>query len=320
MISAAHCHVRVGVDWPRIIVVWNTWSLPAGLCTRFSRQSIGRLVFALRRQPGGVRAVNETVDDWSGFDGAFSETSPGDEEPPAGTGLDERSVAPLAADSGPEAVEGDSGDTRARVEEDASPLELDTIGDDDLAGTAYAPRAVRETLVSQAAETQASLIRIEGAVQEFQARTAAAEDVNRKLHSRVETLQKDQVRSLLKPVFERLANLHTQAVDAARRIHHDSDSSAEFEYFAGSIEELLDLYDLESVEAEVGQPLDTKKHHATRPQVTDQPDLEATIQRVQRQGFAFRGADRVFLPARVGVYRYVESDEERSPDDSLLHP
>lgn len=183
-------------------------------------------------------------------------------------------------------------------------------------------QGLSESLRGFFAETHTALVRIDEATRSFHERALAYEKVNQQLHARVEALQADQVRSLLKPAFERLATLHTQAADAASSCRErDRESAEEFEYFAASIEELLGLYDLESVAAEVGERLDVKKHHATRMKKTSDPDLDGTIQRVQRQGFAFSGAERVFLPARVGVYRHVQSEaaDRSSSEEAVDH-
>lgn len=141
-------------------------------------------------------------------------------------------------------------------------------------------------------------------IDDFHLRSAEYEANARLLHARVESLQQDQIRALLKPAFERLASLHAQASDIAAGGNADTNSADEFAFFATAIEELLDLYDLASVEAAVGARFDAKRHHAARTASTTDPDQDGTIQRVIRQGFAFAGSDRVLLPARVGVFRY----------------
>lgn len=138
----------------------------------------------------------------------------------------------------------------------------------------------------------------------FHARAAAYEENARALHSRIETLQHDQVRALLKPFFERLAALHAQAKDSAERFADDSESAEDFRFFSGAIEDMFSLYDIDSVEATAGGPFDPKTQQPSRVIPTDDPARDGTVHRVVRQGFIFAGAERVFLPARVSVYRH----------------
>ncbi len=147
-------------------------------------------------------------------------------------------------------------------------------------------------------------------VARFHERALGYEANARQLHSRVEELQQDQVRVLLKPIFERLATLHAQANDiAAQRLNDSPDVAGDFLFFANSIEEALALYDLDSIQAEAGMPFDAKQQQAVRVVKTDQQDLDGTLQRVVRQGFIFASAERVLLPARVAVFRYEEPNE-----------
>lgn len=147
----------------------------------------------------------------------------------------------------------------------------------------------------------------------FHERAAAYENNARALHARIEKLQDDQVRSLLKPFFERLSTLHAQALDSSAALAEDAPGAAEdFEYFAETIEDMFSLYDIDSVGAAVGKPFDARLHQSARTVATDDPSLDATIQRVARQGFIFAGADRVLLPARVSVFRYSHPTDIKS--------
>lgn len=159
--------------------------------------------------------------------------------------------------------------------------------------------------VEELANPREVIERIDASLAAFNQRASEYEATNRLLHARVEELQHDQVRSLLKPVFERLASLHAQATEAAGSTRdRDAGSAEEFDFFATSIDELLGLYDIDSVGAAVGQPFDSKRHHATRVKSTDVPELDGIVQRLHRQGYTLAGSDRVLLPARVSVYRF----------------
>src|SRR5699024_7812459 len=98
---------------------------------------------------------------------------------------------------------------------------------------------------------------------------------------------------------------------------HDPDSGDDFRYYADAIEDMFSLYDIDSVGATAGGAFDAKMHQAARVIPTDDPALDGTVQRVARQGFIFAGAERVFLPARVSVYRHTPpapSDPNGSDD------
>lgn len=164
---------------------------------------------------------------------------------------------------------------------------------------------------AKSAEDKIDQLRAEATA--FHERAAAYENNARTLHARIEKLQDDQVRSLLKPFFERLSTLHAQALDSSAALAENTPEAAEdFEYFSETIEDMFSLYDIDSVDAAVGKPFDARLHQSARIVPTDDPALDATIQRVARQGFIFAGADRVFLPARVSVFRYMPTTDTGS--------
>jgi molecular chaperone GrpE (heat shock protein) len=197
---------------------------------------------------------------------------------------------------------GDTAEARADSDADEATEPVQTAGPTDAP-----PASEPETpdLAAQLERTHAVVERIDTSLVAFHQRAAEYEATNRLLHSRVEELQQDQVRALLKPVFERLASLHAQATEMADKNRSaDAGSADEFDYFATTIDELLALYDLDSVAAAAGQVFDSKKHHAARIKTTDDQALDSIVHKVHRQGYTLAGADRVLLPARVSVYRY----------------
>jgi molecular chaperone GrpE (heat shock protein) len=173
-----------------------------------------------------------------------------------------------------------------------------------------------EDIVAQLERSRTVIERIEASLTAFHHRASEYEATNRMLHARIEELQQDQVRLLLKPVFERLASLNAQATEVARSNRDaDAGSADEFEFFATSINELLALYDIDSIAAAVGQPFDSKVHHAGRIKSTDDPARDGMVQRIHRQGYRLAGSDRVLLPARVSVYRYTGDEVAPQSDD-----
>lgn len=177
-------------------------------------------------------------------------------------------------------------------------------GEEPVAGPA-GPSAAEGLLERVTARLEAAERVSEGLVEILKQRVQSLEDVNRQLHRRVEDLSQDQTKTLLKPVYERLAALHTTAAGAAEESRTSAPSAAvDFEFIATAIEELLGLYDIDSVGAEPGQQFDATVHHAAQVKKTDDPGQDNVIHRVVRQGFTQIGAERTLLPARVSVYRY----------------
>ncbi|MHA7666795.1 nucleotide exchange factor GrpE [Mycolicibacterium sp. HS_4_1] len=145
------------------------------------------------------------------------------------------------------------------------------------------------------------------ALERFHSRAEQYESIIRRMQSRIEELQADQVRELLKPVILKLASLHTEAAEAEARASTREDDSArkDFDYFVSEIEEVLSLLDIESIKVSTGDEFDASKHAARRRVDTDDPSLDRRVGKILRQGFTFVGAERVFVPAMVNVYRYV---------------
>lgn len=175
--------------------------------------------------------------------------------------------------------------------------------------------ALLETSRASGEATACAITELGEQVARFHERSQGHESNARLMHARIEELQQDQVRALLKPAFERLASLHAQASDIAaqKRDQEDKTAAEDFAYFADSIEDLMSLYDLHSVRAAAGDSFDARRHQASRAVKSADEVLDGSVQRVIRQGFGFAGSDRVFLPARVAVYRYeLPADPEPS--------
>lgn len=180
-----------------------------------------------------------------------------------------------------------------------------------------------ETENENTLSTEEILTRIETLATGFNQRSQAHEETIRKMHRRIEELQEDQVRTLLKPVFERLAGLHAQSDEGAEQARsgtlNQSNTIKILEQFKDSIEDLLSMLDVESVEATIGETVDRKKHYAVKTKKTGNKSLDKTIYKVQRQGFTFVGAERVMLPARVIAYKYDASlDTPEAPQPESL--
>lgn len=148
-------------------------------------------------------------------------------------------------------------------------------------------------------------------IRRFHERTERHEQIIRQMQERITELQGDQVQALLKPALVRFAGLHAQASDAeAEAIERGEHAARDLAFFRTAIEEALALIDLDSVAAAVGIPFDPARHHATGVVATPARELDQTVQRVIRQGFAYTDATRTAIPAQVVIFRYEAADDE----------
>lgn len=164
--------------------------------------------------------------------------------------------------------------------------------------------ATDDDLVPVAKET---LTAMTDALERFHGRAEQYETIIRRMQNRVEELQSDQVRELLKPVIIKLATLHTEASAGVARASGREDDSArkDFDYFVSEIEETLGLLDIESLDVSPLDEFDPARHAARRRVETSDPGLDRRVERVLRQGFTYIGSVRTLVPAMVTVYRFV---------------
>lgn len=219
-------------------------------------------------------------------------TAPADATAPAGpdVGGDPMEETPASALFTDER-EDDEQPTAATPEADAEAEELQEA----------APSDTVEREALRALEDQLGLLR-----EDFSRRAMEYESSVRALQSTVEELRAQQLTGLMKPVFQQFADLKAEIDAAASRARERSDEhhADDYEFFSGSIDAILDHFDLESVRATVGDLFDRRAHAAVLRKSTDDPELDQTIARVARQGFRVIGESRVLIPARVIIWRY----------------
>lgn len=228
------------------------------------------------------------------------DTAP-EEEPPPDT-EDERAASPdegAGTDDDPPTVtraEGDpaSDDDPAVPGTSASDLDRDADGTE----------AHRAEL--RAVESQIDALR-----KSFDSRAAAYEDTIRSLQATIEELRGQQLTGMMKPTFQQFADLKAELDAAAQRARDSSDDhhAEEYEFFSGSVDDIMDHFDLESVRATVGDPFDRRAHAAVLRKPTDDPQLDRTIARVARQGFRVIGEPRVLIPARVVIWSFTPPED-----------
>lgn len=141
----------------------------------------------------------------------------------------------------------------------------------------------------------------------FNERAQAQEALIQKMQERITELQGDQVRALLSPLFQELASLHADLLEAAAKDYSllpPERLPKELSFLVDRVETALELVGLESVKAAPGIEFDSRLHSAARRVPTGDPSLDRHIERVQRQGFTFPGAAKASLYARVTVYSF----------------
>lgn len=156
-------------------------------------------------------------------------------------------------------------------------------------------------------ELQTSLAALTSEVTAFHERSAAKELTITRMQQRLEELQGDQVRALLRPVFEQLAALHGDITSIAERVLRTSDDTRmgkELAFLTQRVETAFEALGLVSVEADVGVEFDSRLHAAIRSKPTQDAALDKSIAEVQRQGFTTPGTAKTELHARVVVYTF----------------
>ena len=152
----------------------------------------------------------------------------------------------------------------------------------------------------------------------FQERSAAQESLIARMQQRIEDLQGDQVRALLSPVYQELASLHADLIEAAGKDYSvlpPERLPRELSFLLSRVDTALQLLGLESVSAAAGVQFDSRLHSAVRRVPTGRESLEGMIEDVQRQGFIFPGAAKASMYARVTVYTYDPTIDDGTMDE-----
>lgn len=156
-------------------------------------------------------------------------------------------------------------------------------------------------------DVQSVLAGLTSRVTAFNERSAAQESIITRMQQRLEELQGDQVRALLRPVFEQLGALHgdiTAVAERELRAGNDARLGKELAFLAIRVETAFESLGLVSIEADTGVEFDSRLHAAVRSKPTHDAALDKSIAEVQRQGFMTPGTTKPELHARVVVYSY----------------
>jgi molecular chaperone GrpE (heat shock protein) len=185
-------------------------------------------------------------------------------------------------------------------------------------------------VVTQLGELRSSVVAVTDAmagiradISLFQERSAAQESLITRMQQRIDELQGDQVRALLSPVYQELASLHADLLEAAGKDYSvlpPERLPRELSFLLSRVDTTLHLLGLESVGAAAGVPFDSRLHSAVRRVPTGRKSLDGVIATVQRQGFTFPGAAKASMYARVTVYAYDSTIDADTLDQHMSQP
>lgn len=147
-------------------------------------------------------------------------------------------------------------------------------------------------------------------------RAAAHEATIASLAASMEAMRNQQLAATMRPVLRQFVDLHGELSDGgakARQLGRD-EQAGDLDFYAQRIEDILDNFDLESVQAIPGAAFDRRAHAAVMARPAPRQEDDQTIARVVRQGFRLIGQERVLIPARVVVWKY--SPDTPAPKDA----
>lgn len=124
----------------------------------------------------------------------------------------------------------------------------------------------------------------------------------RALQKENEQLRHQQLRHLLKPVYEKLVELASSAALRAEVVE-EPDARNELTYHYEAIEDLLLALDYDLIKPIVGDMFNPVQHHAIASKKTDNHKQVGSIASVRRFGLIQAGEERPLMPARVTTYR-----------------
>ena len=158
------------------------------------------------------------------------------------------------------------------------------------------------------------LARLTEVITDFHERSRESDELIRKLRARIEVLEAEQTLLNSKPLVRKLARMHAGLAYPKAKpdsgVYWDSDDLANGVL---AMEDVLDEMDVKSIEAKIGDHYDASKHNAKDVVITDDPNLDKTINRVITQGFTYINSPRVLFPADVVIAKYEPSHGHSTP-------
>lgn len=151
------------------------------------------------------------------------------------------------------------------------------------------------------------LAAIEGAVAEFNRRSAHRETVIDRLHEENQRLRDGVHRTILEPVVADLIRQYDSLLREAARLGAEGADPAQsrlLESFADDTLLTLERCGLDEFTARAGDPFDPGRHVAASIVPVDDEALDNTVAEVVATGFVERETGRVRRPVRARFHRY----------------
>jgi hypothetical protein len=171
----------------------------------------------------------------------------------------------------------------------------------------------------QLGELRVAVLALTAEVQAHHARAEARERVIDNLHTEVERLRVGERSLVLRPVITDLQHLRGDLLRQAHTLPAEitARQTAELlDSFALSVELALERCGSVPVRPSVGEPFSAREHRATGLLPAERPEQDGTIGSVLADGYRDTTTDRVTLPAKVQVLRWMPAQ----PDGMTTQP
>lgn len=139
------------------------------------------------------------------------------------------------------------------------------------------------------------------------ARAAARERVIDRLHDENQQLRQGERQGVLRPVVTDLYRLRDDLLRQAAELPADfgpAQAAALLVSYAQTVELALERAGVFMVRPEAGEPFDARLHRAQGVVPAAEPEADATVAEVLRDGYRDAATDRVLSPAAVVVARW----------------
>jgi molecular chaperone GrpE (heat shock protein) len=154
---------------------------------------------------------------------------------------------------------------------------------------------------------EAELARMAAAVEGFNDRAAAQEDLISRLHDRVQVLQAGETKQLLKPIINGLVGLHSELAVQARSVNRElsvDEVVGLLDVLAVRVVNTLSGLGMEPFVPGLGEPFNGRFHQAIVTVPTGALGADKQIAAVLRPGFTDPSEKRIAFPAQVSVYKF----------------
>jgi molecular chaperone GrpE (heat shock protein) len=162
----------------------------------------------------------------------------------------------------------------------------------------------------------AELARMAAAVEGFNDRAAAQEDLISRLHDRVQVLQAGETKQLLKPIINGLVGLHSELAVQARSVNRElsvDEVVGMLDVLAVRVVNTLSGLGMEPFVPGLGEPFNGRFHQAIVTVPTGALGVDKQIAAVLRPGFTDPSEKRIAFPAQVSVYKF----DPQLPDPAI---